>query len=265
MDLVLAVDVANVVTRLAFAMKTENAQAVWSEFATHLGAWVRHFRPAAIVCCFEGQGEQLRRRWYSNYKANRKKNPIVADCMKVAYEQLIVGPHEVIQSGECEADDLIALVVQRSLEESCNVVIVSSDKDFRQLLKAGSVAIAQRISLSRGNVDRVAYVSEKSLLEETGLRPDQYADYLALVGDPSDNVPGCPSIGDKTAIRLLRAYPTLDDALTAPRFSLPLSNKQEQFLRDWAMHPDGLTLSRLLVNLYPPALSWRPRILQPSN
>src|SRR6185312_2383068 len=107
-----------------------------------------------------------------------------------------------------EADDLIATLTRRwtALSEKNKVVVVSSDKDLMQLVN-------DRVSIW-DTMKNVIY-GPPEVEEKFGVRPDQIRDYLALVGDSSDNIPGVPSIGPKSAVDLLKAHQTLEAVLQA--------------------------------------------------
>lgn len=167
------------------------------------------FLPAeSTICCFdESLGTGFRHELDPEYKANR---PLPTEdiiyqlsALKLVCETL---GFAVLASDELEADDLIATAIQCYSVDPC--VIHSRDKDLRQLLIEGRVTM-QDVATNQ-------IWTQKRLEEEVGLAPQQIPLYLAMVGDVSDNIPGVPGIGDKTALRLLQAYedwPQIMDAV----------------------------------------------------
>jgi DNA polymerase-1 len=111
-----------------------------------------------------------------------------------------------------EADDVIGTLARQSVERGVNVVIVSADKDFQQLVRPG----IWLFNPGRGGSARVEehWVSVENATERLGVPPALVTDYLALVGDTSDNIPGVRGIGDKTAAELVNSYGTLEEILS---------------------------------------------------
>ena len=116
----------------------------------------------------------------------------------------------VLEEPEVEADDVIGTLARRAEADGAEVVIVSPDKDFQQLL---SSAISIFKPAYRGG--RLEPVTASSFRQAYGIEPVQYIDLLALTGDASDNVPGVPGIGPKTATKLLQAHGCVETALAA--------------------------------------------------
>jgi 5'-3' exonuclease len=260
-QLVIAVDVSNVLFRMAFAVREPNVSEVSYRFWCHVRAWERYWQPRLLVFCVDRLpgSPSFRNLWYPEYKATRVRNEAIATVVSQVVEQIpinseMIGRQLLTCQNGCEADDVIAAVVAKARKLDWRAAILSSDKDLRQLLVKGSVSNIKTVSLQAESVHSAEYVTAESFEAEHGIRPDQLADYLALVGDTSDNVPGCPGIGDKIATGLLTKFQTLDAIVAAKRFALPLSKKQEASLRAWANDPNGMRLSRALVKLYPPEI-----------
>lgn len=207
-------------------------------------------RHGVDVClCFDCPGKTWRHEIYPEYKAHRSpKDPRLivqlADAMEYGeHEQLnypLVPGHE--------ADDLIAMFVAERLTAGDHVVICSRDKDLRQLLVHGRVTIMRRASQNRGEWT-FEYFTSQSLEKEHRLHPAQWADYRALVGDKSDNWPGCPKIGGTTAEAILRKAGTLDVAM-ANLWKMPITGKQQEALLkfDWKLGRELMTLRSLPVS-----------------
>lgn len=171
-------------------------------FARMLTKIVRQNRPDRLVVCFDDPAPTFRHKAYAPYKAHRKEIeselkfqlPLARDMVEAW------GLPHAVQPGY-EADDLIATLAETGRQEGYNVVVVTADKDALQLV-GGPVAV---LNEQRGVLYDAAGVEKKY-----GLRPDQMVDYFALLGDSSDNVPGVPGVGEKTAAGLLQQFESVD-------------------------------------------------------
>jgi DNA polymerase-1 len=121
-----------------------------------------------------------------------------------------------------EADDYIATLARRAAAESWDVVIASSDKDFMQLVSA-------RVGLLNPNDKTGTIWGREQVLAKTGVEPEQVADWLALMGDAVDNIPGVPGVGPKTATELLKQFGSVENLLA--RLDELKSEKLRQSLR----------------------------------
>lgn len=180
--------------------------------ANMLGKLVDEANPAHMVCVYDSkEGPSFRKELYSEYKANRSKAPddLVPQFDRI--EQLITAMHipSVRQNG-MEADDLIATLTKDWLAKGPHhhVVVVTGDKDLMQLV-TDRVAVWDTMAGKHYGPEQVE--------EKFGIPPTQIRDYLALVGDTSDNVPGVKGIGPKTATDLLKEYGTLEGVLKAAK------------------------------------------------
>src|SRR6185436_2095178 len=148
----------------------------------------------------------------------------------------------VIAINGYEADDVVATLAARAVGKGLQAVIVSGDKDFYQLIGPG-IAL---LNPGRGGQAAVEeqWVDQSNASERLGVPPTQVVDFLALVGDTSDNIPGVKGVGDKTALQLLQTYGDLDTILTkAPE--IPGKRPREALLAN----ADNARLSRQLVTL----------------
>ncbi len=171
-------------------------------FARMLTKILRRHRPDRLVVCFDDAAPTFRHKAYGDYKAHRKE---IDDALKfqLPLARSLVdawGLPSAVLPGY-EADDVIATLAERGKQAGYEVVVVTADKDALQLV-GGPVSV---LNEQRGVRYDAAEVEKKY-----GLRPDQMVDYFALVGDSSDNVPGVPGVGDKTATTLLQKFGTLD-------------------------------------------------------
>ena len=174
--------------------------------------------PRTIVCC-EGR-RPFRFELDPNYKANRPPKPESArESLAALIGELCDLGIPIVSLDSMEADDLIATFVTQAKEP---VVIVSQDKDLAALL-SDTVSM-----LVNGVMCGPAWC-----LDKFGVRPDQIRDYLAICGDASDNIKGCPGIGGKGAARLLQKFGSLDAIRAATDEELELGPKTLQKFRAW--------------------------------
>jgi DNA polymerase-1 len=192
--------------------KGENTSAPWG-FVNFLLRIREDFEPDYLAVVFDS-GMSQREELYPDYKATREKMPDELRASLPRIEQILEAFHDpVVKVDGYEADDVIGTLPEQAVAQGLEAVIVSGDKDFYQL-------IGPRVSLlnpGRGGPTGVAaeWVDTSNASEKFGIRPEQVVDYLALIGDSSDNVPGAPGIGPKTAVKLLEEYGSLDEILTA--------------------------------------------------
>lgn len=159
-------------------------------------------QPTHLICALDSPGPGARELIYPQYKANRTEIPADLKPQIPLIKQLIAGFNiPGIELAGWEADDIIATATRHALDLDMDVVIVSSDKDNRQLLGP---------HVRMFNCRRNEFYDSASLLNDWGIRPDQVIDFQSLVGDSVDNVPGVPKVGPKTATTLLATFQTLD-------------------------------------------------------
>ncbi len=162
--------------------------------------------PSAFAAVFDPAGKTFRHDMYPEYKATRQKTPEDLHAQVPLVEEILraLGV-SVLRADGFEADDLIAALATRCKAEGRECWIVSGDKDLLQLVGDGVKALRPDSSFSYK-----PYGTE-DVQAEWGVSPDRILDYLALTGDASDNVPGVPGVGDKTAIKLLGEFHNLEE------------------------------------------------------
>ena len=169
---------------------------------------LREESPDAVVAVFDSREPTPRHEIYPEYKANRLKTPEDLSAQIPVVDEMIdaLGVRRLSVAG-AEADDIIGTLSRRAEERGMDVVIVSSDKDMYQL-------VSKRVKVRDGLKEHT--VGEAQVEEVFGVPPGKVPDLLALAGDPSDNVPGVPGIGEKTASELIRDFGSLDAVLAHP-------------------------------------------------
>ncbi len=200
-----------------------------------LRSLLSEYRPEYMAVVFDARGKNFRHEMYKEYKANR---PPMPDELASQVEPLhamvrALGLPLLIIEG-VEADDVIGTLARRAAEQGMQTVISTGDKDMAQLVGPQVTLIN---TMSRTTLDP-AGVEEKF-----GIPPGRIIDYLALTGDSSDNIPGIPKVGPKTAAKWLTEYGSLDEVIA---HAGEIKGKVGESLRD---NLDTLALSRKLVTI----------------
>lgn len=176
-------------------------------FTSMLVTMLKEHRPAGLVVAFDRSEPTFRHEAEPTYKAQRESAPdILRQQLGIVRELLAALGVTVLELAGFEADDLIATAVDRSVEAGYDAIVVTGDRDSYQLVRDPHVKVLYN---RRGVTDYVLY-DEAGIAERTGVTPSQYPAYAALRGDPSDNLPGVPGVGEKTAAKLITKYGGLD-------------------------------------------------------
>jgi len=221
----------------------ENTSAEWG-FLNYLIRIREEFAPDYLAVVFDA-GSSQRKKLYPEYKATREKMPEdLRESLGRIRSLLDALHHPVVEVEGFEADDVIASLTQRALalEEDIEAVIVSGDKDFYQLLRPG-LRLFRPARGGRAGTS-AEWVDESNASKRFGVPPDRIIDYLALIGDSSDNVPGAPGIGPKTAVKLIEQFGDLDQIL-AHAEEVRAKRPRESLLHN----ADQIRLSRQLVTM----------------
>ncbi|MBW1742071.1 MAG: DNA polymerase I [Deltaproteobacteria bacterium] len=183
-------------------------------------------KPEHMAMAFDAKGPTFRHEQYEEYKANRPPMPEDLVVQIPYIKQVVEGMNiSSLELSGYEADDIIGTLALAAEKDGFQVVMVTGDKDFKQL-------VSPAISILDPMKDRT--IDYAGLKEETGLEPSQWVDVMALAGDTSDNIPGVPGIGEKTAITLIKAHASLDgvfenlDQVSKPKLREKLTNFREQ-------------------------------------
>jgi DNA polymerase-1 len=163
-------------------------------------------QPTEVGIVYDGKGgSQARKAMFPDYKAQRKPvHPDLAIQMPLARRAAEAFGFQVLEQEGVEADDLIATWTRTAVEAGHDVVIMSSDKDLMQLV---SDRVTMFDPLKNAVIDRAA------VERRWGVGPERMTDLLALMGDASDNIPGVPKIGEKTAASLINQYGNIEQIL----------------------------------------------------
>jgi DNA polymerase-1 len=166
-------------------------------------------RPQGVVVCFDKGAPQFRLDRYAEYKAGRAATPdLFKQQLPLIREVLGSLRIPTVELEGFEADDLLATLTRHAREEGCEVIIVTGDRYILQLVRDGVAVIMTR----RGISDVIRY-DAPTVLERYGVTPAQWIDFVALKGETSDNLPGVPGIGDKTAAQLINKYGNVEGVI----------------------------------------------------
>ena len=166
---------------------------------------ISDYPESKIIVVFDAKGKNFRHDMYPDYKANRPPMPDdlrsqiqpIHDIIKAMGLPLLVIP-------DVEADDVIGTLARQATEQKLDVIVSTGDKDMAQL-------VTEHVTLM--NTMTNTFMDEQGVVEKFGVKPSQIIDYLALVGDSVDNIPGVPKCGPKTAVKWLAQYESLDGVM----------------------------------------------------
>ncbi|MDE5734654.1 MAG: DNA polymerase I [Duncaniella sp.] len=192
-----------------FTSAGENTSAVFG-FVNTLEDLLRKENPTHIAACFDPSGPTFRHEQYEDYKAQRDKQP-EAITFAVPYIKRILEAYHipVVEVAGYEADDVIGTLSHRAAAEGYDVYMVTPDKDYAQLVAPHIFMYRVAIHGQGFEIRDVEKVCERYGIES----PRQVIDLLALEGDASDNIPGCPGVGKKTAQKLIAEFGSVENLL----------------------------------------------------
>jgi DNA polymerase-1 len=165
-----------------------------------------NFKPDYMVVCFDFPSKNFRHQIFKEYKANRKplENALIRQ-MPIAREAVDALDIKKIEIEGYESDDLIATLTEQNKKNNVETIIVTGDKDILQLAEDKDVLI--------WNDSKDIMYDKNKVVEKYGIAPKQIVDMLSLMGDSIDNIPGVKGIGEKTAVKLIQEYGTLENIL----------------------------------------------------
>ncbi|HEX7133756.1 MAG TPA: 5'-3' exonuclease H3TH domain-containing protein, partial [Iamia sp.] len=177
-------------------------------FTSMLIILLKEHQPDGVAVAFDRPEPTFRHEVNPDYKGNRSKAPdILRQQMPLVRQVIDSLAIPALEQAGIEADDIIATLATQARDAGRDVLIVTGDRDAYQLVEDPHIRV---IYNKRGVTDYADY-DEKGIEERTGVRPDLYVLYAAMRGDPSDNLPGVPGVGEKTAAKLINKYGTLDE------------------------------------------------------
>ena len=183
-------------------------------FTNSLLDLINRERPDHLAVCFDRGGSKSRTELFSDYKANREETPEPITVAIPYIEKLLNAMHipTVVKEG-FEADDIIGTLAKQAEKEGYQVFMVTPDKDFAQLVSK-NIFMYRPSRMGNGiEIWGIPEVQKKFEIEH----PEQVIDYLGMMGDAVDNIPGLPGVGDKTAKKLLKTYGNIEAVLENSR------------------------------------------------
>ena len=211
---------------------------------------IDEYHPDYIAVVFDAKGKTFRDEMFDEYKANR---PPMPDELRTQIEPLhaivrAMGLPCIVEAG-VEADDVIGTLAQQAATNGIHSVISTGDKDMAQLV---SDHISLINTMNNKTLDRTG------VIEKFGLPPEQIIDYLALIGDTSDNIPGIPGVGPKTAVKWFKQYGSLDEIIN--QADTIKGKIGEKFRANMAQLPLSRQLTTIKLDV---PLTETPETLQP--
>jgi DNA polymerase-1 len=198
-------------------------------FVSMVAYIVREQQPGSLAVAFDLPGETFRDQMVVDYKGGRAETPKDLPAQFEMIREIMAAlAIPVVGAPGFEADDVLATLATEARDRGCDVVVVTGDRDCFQLVEDPHV----RVLYNRRGVSDYSLYDEAGIMERCGVPPTQYILLASLRGDPSDNLPGVPGVGEKTAAKLLTAYGDLDGIFAnldkqTPKLRENLANNEE--------------------------------------
>jgi len=209
-------------------------------FTSMMVMLLRDQSPSGMAVAFDRPEPTFRDEVVPDYKGNRPDTPdLLVPQFALVREVLAAMGIPMVEIAGFEADDVLATLATQARDAGRDVVVVSGDRDTFQLVEDPHVKV---MYTRRGLSDTVVY-DEAGILERTGVPPRQYPVLAALRGDPSDNLPGVPGVGEKTAAKLVTTYGDLDGILAH------LDELTPKLRENLAGHAEGVRRNALVIPL----------------
>lgn len=209
---VMLIDGSSLIFRAFFALPNlTNADGVMTNgvygFLTMYFRAVEEYKPDYILVAFDKKTKTFRHKEFEDYKANRDKAPNELNyqfgILKDILDSLNV---KYLDIDGFEADDIVGTYSKIAKDEGLETVIITGDKDYFQLVNDDVI-----VYLTRKGISQMEEITEEKIKEDYGLSPKQLIDVKGLMGDKSDNIPGVDGIGEKTAIKYIKKYGSMED------------------------------------------------------
>lgn len=167
------------------------------------------YKPDYLTIAFDRKAPTFRHIEYEEYKAGRKKMPPeLAMQIPILKEVLEAMNIKTLEMDGYEADDIIGTVAKKAEAEGLNPVIISGDKDELQLATERT-----KVVITKKGISEFEVYDEAAMIEKYGFLPEQFIDFKGLMGDQSDNIPGIPGVGEKTALKLVQEFGSIENLL----------------------------------------------------
>ena len=200
-----------------------------------LSKLLRTYNPSYLCVIFDAKGKNFRHEIYDQYKANRSSMPIELSQQVSPIIDLIKSLGiKILQIPDVEADDVIATLASQNYKDNIKVLISSGDKDLAQLVNS-------RVTLVNSMDEKI--LDTNGVIKKFGVPPEKIFDYLVLVGDTSDNIPGVDKIGPKTAVSLLDKYDNLETIIQN------IDNIKGKVSENLSKSIDSIAIAKKLIEL----------------
>ena len=241
------IDGNSIVYRAFFALPLlNNDKGVYTNavygFTTMLLRLLEEEKPTHLLVAFDAGKTTFRHETYKEYKGGRQKTPPeLSEQFPLVRELLDAFQIKHYELPQYEADDIIGTLSKQGNSEDWDVTVISGDKDMLQL-----ISDKVTVNVTKKGISEVERYTPEFLMEKLEITPEQVIDMKALMGDSSDNIPGVPGVGEKTAIKLLKQYQTLEevyehvDEVSGKKLKENLTN----FKDDAFMSKDLVTINR---------------------
>jgi len=245
MDKFILIDGNSIIYRAFFAMppltnsKGLHTNAVYG-FTTMLLRLLEEHKPTHVMVAFDAGKITFRHEGYQEYKGGREKTPPELSEQFPLLKELLKGLGIAqFELAGFEADDIIGTLTKRADEAGRQVLVVSGDKDMLQLASEHV-----HIGLTRKGVTDIELYDPAQIKERYGLTPMQIIDLKGLMGDASDNIPGIPGVGEKTALKLLHQFGSVEDVLNG---TSELKGKMKEKIE---AHAEDARMSKQLATIH---------------
>ena len=243
---VLLIDGHSMAYRAFFALPAENFTTAQGQhtnaiygFATMLISLLKEEKPSHVAVAFDVSRRTFRTEIFPEYKANRAKTPDEFRSQMSYLHELVAGfGITQFEVEGYEADDILATITKRAEKEGAEILICTGDRDSFQL-----VSQATTVLYPKRGVSEMARMTPDAVQEKYGMSADQYPDFAALRGDPSDNLPSVPGVGEKTAAKWIVEFGSLKELIANVD---KVAGKAGQSLRD---NLDNVIRNRELTQL----------------
>lgn len=178
-------------------------------FTTMLVKLLEDIKPDAIAVAFDKSRITFRTKEYAEYKGQRKPTPReLSEQFPLVQEVVRALGIAVLEEEGYEADDIIGTLATKAAQEGCEVLVVTGDRDALQL-----ICPQIKVMLTKKGISEMQVMDHQAVIDKYGITPLQVIDLKGLMGDTSDNIPGVPGVGEKTAVKLLKEFSTVENVL----------------------------------------------------
>ncbi|CAI8708040.1 MULTISPECIES: DNA polymerase I [Bacillus] len=210
-------------------------------FTTILMKMLEEEKPTHMLVAFDAGKSTFRHKTFKEYKGGRQKTPPeLSEQLPFIRELLDAYKISRYELENYEADDIIGTLAKSAEKDGFEVKIFSGDKDLTQLATEGTT-----VAITKKGITDVEYYTPEHVREKYGLTPEQIIDMKGLMGDSSDNIPGVPGVGEKTAIKLLKQFHTVEELLSSidEVSGKKLKEKLEEFKEQALMSKELATIT----------------------